>query len=75
MSVTKHARMRAHMHMHVHTHIHHVLVNTHALSVSHTCNVQELSINQGVNVQEFICTLHKIFILFFSVDVFLCVCF
>ena len=69
-----HSCMRAHTHTHTHTHTPHVLVNTHALNVSCRCicicHFQELSVNQHVNVQEFIWSIQKIF---FGYFIFLCV--
>ena len=57
-SVTKHmhASTCAHTCTRTHTHTPHVLVNTHALNVSRIHNFQELSVNQGVNVKEFLHT-------------------
>ena len=60
MRARTHTRMHARTHARMHTHTSHVLVNTHALNVSCIRNFQELLVNQGVNVQEFICTLQKI---------------
>ena len=56
-----------------HTHTPHVLVNTHALNVTCIRHFQELSINQDVNVQEFIWILQKIFLSVNVFSIFVCV--
>ena len=79
LSITKHTRTHGRTHACTHACMQarareRARAHTHTSHVSGIRHFQELSVNQGVNVQEFIWSIQFFFLFFFSVNVFYIVC-